>query len=148
MAKGIWRRVGDVAVPIGDTSRDYFFALKDGADFIAETHGARNLRQLHMWWTLCQLVAENDAEYTTKETASDGLKFALKHVDTLLDRNGVLRIWPKSIAFESLTQEAFNPIFKAAIDKVAEWLGNTPKEVQDRFDEITRDKRYDGMYRR
>lgn len=147
MAKGVWRRQGNVAVPVGAASIEFLQGIKDGADFIAETRGARNVRQLNMWWALCLLVAENDRDYDTKESASDGLKLALKHVDTFLDRTGLLHIWPKSIAFESLTQEEFNPLFKAAIDKVAEWLGNTPKEVQDRFNEITADKRYEGYVR-
>lgn len=147
MAKGIWRKQGDVAVPVGDVSREYFSAIKDGAEFIAETRGARNVKQLHMWWVLCGLLAENDRDYETKEKASDGLKIALKHVDTFLDRTGKLHIWPKSISFESMTQEEFNPLFKAAIDKVAEWLGSAPAEVQKRFNEITADKRYEG-YRR
>lgn len=147
MAKGIWRREGDHAVPVGADSVEFFQALKEGGEFIAETRGARNLKQLKMWWTLCNLLAENDNEYDTKEKASNGLKLALKHVDTFLDRDGKLHISPGSIAFESMTQEDFNPLFKAAIDKVAEWLGNSPKEVMDRFNEITADRRYEG-YRR
>lgn len=147
MAKGVWRRQGDVAVPVGAVSIEFLHSIKDGAEFIAETRGARNVKQLNMWWTLCQMVADNDRDYETKEKASDGLKIALKHVDTFLDRDGKLHIWPKSIAFESLTQEEFNPLFKAAINKVAEWLGNSPKEVQYRFNEITADKRYQGYAR-
>lgn len=147
MAKGVWRRVGDVAVPVGDTSREFLSAFKDGGEFIAETHGARNPKQLNMWWALCGLVADNDDVYDTKEKASEGLKRALHHVDTFLDRDGRLHITTKSIAVESLTQEEWYPMFKAAINKVAEWLGNTPKEVQDRFNEITADKRYEGYVR-
>lgn len=147
MAKGIWRRQGMVAVPVGAASIEYLQSVKDGAEFIAETRGARNVKQLHMWWALCGLLAENDRDYDTKESASDGLKIALKHVETFLDRTGKLHIWPKSIAFESLTQEEFYPLFKAAIAKVAEWLGNSPQEVQDRFNEITADKRYEGYMR-
>lgn len=147
MAKGIWRKQGDVAVPVSDVSREYFQALKDGAEFIADTRGARNIKQLHMWWVLCGLLAENDRDYTTKEQASDGLKIALKHVDTFLDRQGKLHIWPKSIAFESLAQEEFAPLLKAAINKVADWLGSAPADVQKRFNEIIADRRYEG-YRR
>lgn len=147
MAKGVWRREGSHAVPVGDASREFLFAVKDGAEFIAETRGARNVKQLNMWWCLCQMVAENDQCYETKEAASDGLKLALKRVDTFIDRAGKLHIWPKSISFESMTQEEFNPLFKAAVNKVADWLGNSPAEVQKRFLEITADRRYEG-YRR
>jgi hypothetical protein len=147
MAKGVWRRQGDVAVPVGNVSREFLMAIKDGAEFIAETRGARNVKQLNMWWALCGLLADNDRDYETKEKASDGLKLALKHVDTFLDRQGKLHIWPKSISFESLTQEEFNPLFNAALHKVAEWLGSAPADVRKRFDEITADRRYEG-YRR
>lgn len=147
MAKGIWRREGDTAVPVGADSLEYLQAIKEGAEFVAETHGARNLKQLKMWWTLCEMVAENHPIITTKTSASDNLKLALHCIETFLSPDGRLHIKPKSIAFESMTQEEFNPLFKLAIDKVAEWLGNTPKEVQDRFNEITADKRYSGMRR-
>lgn len=128
-------------------SIEFLQGIKDGAEFIAETRSARNVRQLNMWWALCGLLAENDHDYDTKESASDGLKLALKHVETFLDRRGELHIWPKSIAFESMTQEEFGPLFKAAINKVAEWLGSAPAEVQARFDEITADKRYESHRR-
>ncbi len=147
MPKGIWRREGNTAVPVGAASLEFLQSRKDGSEFIADTNGARNPKQLNMWWALCQLVAENDTTYDTREKASNGLKRALHHVETFLDRTGKLHIEPKSIAFESMTQEEWAPLFKAAIEQVALWLGNSPKEVQDRFNEITADKRYEG-YRR
>lgn len=147
MAKGIWERRGDVAVPVGETSREYFFALKEGQQFIAETRGARNPKQLALWWCLCKLVAENDATYDTSEKASDGLKRALHHVDTFIDRHGKLHITPKSIAFESLSQEEFNALFQAAINVIADWLGSSLRETMDRFNEMVADKRYAGMRR-
>jgi len=147
MAKGIWRRQGDHAVPVGAASVEYFSAIKDGAEFIADTHGARNLKQLKMWWVLCQLLADNHHYYQDRESASKGLKLAIGCVDTLIDHTGKLHFWPRSIALESMTQEDFNPLFKRAIDKVAEWLGAAPADVQRQFNEIVADKRYEG-YRR
>lgn len=147
MAKGIWRREGNTAVPVGAASLEFLQAFKEGAEFIAETRGARNIKQLRMWWVLCGLLADNHHHYDTKESASDGLKLAIGCVDTLVDHTGKLHFWPKSIAVESMSQEDFNPLFKRALDKVAEWLGNSPAEVQKRFNEITADKRYEG-YRR
>jgi hypothetical protein len=37
MARGIWRKEGKVAVPVGAASIEYFEALKDGEEFMAET---------------------------------------------------------------------------------------------------------------
>lgn len=148
MAKGIWRRVGNTAVPVGEVSFANLHAFKDGQEFIAETRGARNPKQLALWWVLCRLVADNDNEYDTPEKASEGLKRALHHVDTFLDRDGKLHITTKSINFESMTQEDFNNLFKAAVNQIAEWLGNSPSDVMDRFNDMVADKRgYQEMRR-
>lgn len=149
MAKGIWRRVGNTAVPVGANSLAYLHAFKDGQEFIAETKAARNVKQLRLWWTLCRLVAENDREYDTEDKASEGIKRALHHVETFVDRHGTLHIKPKSIAFESMAQEDFDRLFKDAINVIAGWLGSSPTEVMDHFNSMVGDKRgYQEMRRR
>lgn len=147
MPKGLWIRIGNTAVPADERSLRFLQARKEGAPFIADTNGARNAKQLALWWCLCDLVAETDNVYDTQLKASNGLKRALHHVDTFLDRNGRLHIEPKSIAFESLTQEDFNALFQAALRVIADWLGSAPEDVQSRFDEMIADKRYDGYMR-
>lgn len=148
MARGIWRKEGKVAVPVGAASIQYFEALKDGEEFMAETKGARNLKQLKLWWSLCALVAESGHVYDTREKASTGLKYACHHVDTFMEADGRLRISPKSIAFESLAQEDFDPIFREAVNKVLEWLGTAPKDLADKFFEMTADKRWSDTIRK
>lgn len=145
MAKGLWQRQGNTAVPADARSLEFLHAIKDGAEFIAETRGARNPRQLAMWWVLAGMLAENHHHYDTKESASDGLKLAIHCVEHFIDHTGKLHFWPRSIAFESMTQEEFNPFFKRAIEKVAEWLDAAPADVVRQFNEIVADKRYSNM---
>ena len=147
MPKGLWVRRGDTAIPADQRSLGFLRSRKEDVPFIADTNGARNPKQLALWWCLCDLVAENDDVYTTQLKASNGLKRALHHVDTFRDRHGKLHIEPKSIAFESLSQEEFDQLFKAAVDVIAGWLGNQPSEVTDRFNYMVSDKRYNGMRR-
>lgn len=151
MAKGIWRKEGKGAVPVGAASIEYFEALKDGDEFIAETRGARNLKQLKLWWALCQLVVEagyNSEVWHHREQVSKAIKFATKHVDHWCDNDGRLHIDPKSIAFESLSQEDFDPIFRQALEVVLGWLGAAPKDMADRFFEMTADKRWSDTIRK
>lgn len=145
MAKGIWRRQGNVAVPVGAASLEYLQSIPDDHDFLAETRGARNLKQLHMWWVLCEMLADNHPFYDEREAASRGLKLGIRCVDSFLDHGGKLHFWPRSIAFESMTQEEFNPFFRKAIEKVGEWLDTAPLDIVKRFNEIVADKRYKDM---
>lgn len=145
--KSIWRRIGNTAVPIGDESLEALHAHKDGAEFIAITKGARNLDQLKMFWALCTIVAENDRNIETKEIAKKNILTRLGYLDVWFDRDGGMHLDPKSIAFESMTQEVFNPFFKRAIDLVCTWIGSAPKEIQDKVNEIVSDKRYSNVRR-
>lgn len=146
MAKGVWLRSGPHAVPADQRSMEFLQAQRDGQPFIAETRGARNPKQLRLWWALCRLCAEQCD--VIEVVISDDLKKALGHTETIKQRDGSLRLEPKSIAFESMPQEDFNHLLTAAINLVSEWLGSSPAEVRSRFNEMVADKRYVGMVRR
>lgn len=161
MPKGLWRRVGNSALPADARSLAFLQARKEGVAFIADTNGARNPKQLALWWCLCALVEENqntiDGDTTwldwrtrqqiTQEVVSDSLKISLGHCDTLHHPNGSEYIKPRSIAFESMSQEDFNGLFQGAVRVIADWLGSATDDVQRQFDAMIADKRYEG-YRR
>lgn len=145
MVKAVWIRDGSRAVPADERSLEFLRAQTDGAPFIAETRGARNPKQLRLWWALARLVAEQLD--VIEVVISDDLKTALGHTETIKQRDGNYKMVPKSIAFESMPQEDFNHLLTAAINKVSEWLGSSEKEVRQRFNEMVADKRYAGMVR-
>ena len=150
MPKGLWTRrsIGgiDVAVPADARSKAFLQARKEGVAFVADTNGARNPKQLALWWSLCALVCEAE-DIPTPEKVSNDLKIALGHVDTHVDRMGDIHLIPKSIAFESMSQEEFDQLFKAAIQVISGWLAASLTDVMDRFNQMTADKRYEGMRR-
>lgn len=145
MAKGVWLRSGAHAIPADERSLEFLQAQKDGEPFIAETHGARNVKQLRLWWVLARLIG--DQLDLTAEVVSDDVKIALGYSETRQTLGGQMIVKPASIAFESMTQEQFNPLFQAAVNKYAEWLGSSRKEVLEAFNEKVGDKRYGGMRR-
>lgn len=145
MAKGLWIRDGARAVPADERSMEFLQAQKDGEPFIAETRGARNPKQLRLWWALARLVA--DQLDVIEVVISDDLKMALGHTETIKQRNGTMKLVPKSINYESMPQEEFNSLLTAAINKVSEWLNASPADVRARFNEMVADKRYAGMTR-
>jgi hypothetical protein len=145
MPKGLWLRDGSRAVPADERSLEFMQSIKDGTLFIADTHGARNPKQLALWWCLCKLLA--DQMDTPSEKVSDDIKVALGHADTYVNKDGTVYVKPKSISFESLSQEEFNNLFKAAVNTIARWLESAPSEVMDAFNTMVADKRYAGMRR-
>jgi hypothetical protein len=146
MPKGLWIRKGNTAIPADARSLDFLQARKDGIAFVADTNGARNPKQLALWWCLCKLVCEAE-DLPSTEKVSDDLKVSLGHADTYIHRDGSEYIKPRSIAFESMSQEEFGQLFKGAIRVIAGWLGNAPDDVQRQFDTMVADKRYEGMMR-
>lgn len=145
MAKGVWIRTGSWAVPADDRSLEFLRAQKDGTSFIADTKRARNAKQLRLWWALCNIVAEHFG--VTPESISDDVKKALGHTVTIKHWDGDVEIRPASIAFEGLAQEPWNNLLRLAVDKMAEWMGSAPADLRRRFDEVSGDKRYEGMRR-
>lgn len=146
MPKGLWRRVGNTAVPADARSLAFLQARKEGVAFVADTNGARNPKQLNLWWALCALVCEAE-DIPNPEKVSHDLKIALGHVDTHVDRDGDVHLIPKSISFESLSQEEFNDLFQGAIRVISGWLAASLNDVLERFDGMIADKRYGGMRR-
>lgn len=139
----IWRVTSTGLVPTDDEAWEALRAHKMGSEVMAEPKGARNPKQLRLFWALCTVVAENDDHYTTKEAAKEGILRALGHVNYFMDRDGGAHISVKSIAFESMTQADFNTLFDNAIKLVCQWTGNQPKEIQDHVNQMVADKRYD-----
>jgi hypothetical protein len=137
MTKSIWQRNGNTAVPVGQESLDALHCHPDGKEFIAETRGARNLNQLRMFWALCQIVAENDPKVSTKDVAKRNILWALNYVSLWIDRSEKAHVETASIAFESMTQEEFNPFFQRAIELICSWLGTAPEEIRKKVEEIT-----------
>lgn len=130
----IWRRVGGAIHPVNDAALDQVRSLAEGKDYLAAWpfRGARSLKQLRLWWSLCGLMAEHSI-FPTQTAASDAVKIACGHFATcVMPDTGEVHLVPKSIAFESLTQQDWHPIFEAALTVVVErWmLGSDMAELR------------------
>jgi len=145
MVKGVWIRDGARAVPADERSLEFLRAQRDGGHFIAETRGARNPRQLRLWWALVTIVAEHFD--CPPRTIDKDVKIALGHTETVKQRDGTMKVEAASISYESLPQEEWNGLLTAAINKMSEWMGAAPADLRKRFNEVAADKRYVGMRR-
>ena len=124
----IWRRSGMAICPCNDAALDQVRSLAEGRDYLATWpfRGARSLPQLRLWWSLCGLMAEHSI-FPTQLAASNAVKIACGHFDTLMmPDTGEVHLVPRSISFQSLSQEEWKPIFEAALTAVVErWVLGT-----------------------
>lgn len=133
MARAIWRRTGRCMYPASEEAEEMLASIKHGQEVLGEFKAARNVRQLRLYWAICTILAGQDI-FPTKEAASNGIKFAVGHVDTvIMPDTGEIELVPQSIAFESMKQADFNSFFAAAIRAVCtRWLPGVDDETLKR----------------
>lgn len=122
-------RKGQSFVPSTQDGRDFLNRVAHGGDVMISVTTARNIRQFNLFWALCEIVADHFE--ITKEAAKEELCTRTGHVEPVFYSDGSMRLRPKSIAFENMPQDAFDPFFKLAVSKVIDWLGAAPQEVID-----------------
>ena len=126
----VWTRKGMAIVPMNDAAFEMLRGFQSGELFTGSFHRKRSLRQLRLWWGLMTILVEHGV-FPTKESASDAVKVACGHCDTMiLPGSGQAVFIPRSIAFESLAQASFNPICQAALDVIGErWVKSDKKAL-------------------
>lgn len=84
---------------------------------------------------LFQLVTECSEIYNTVDKVMHAVKLIVGHCDMVPDpRTGELTPAPKSIAFNAMSQEDFEPFYEAAIDGVLQYILPTmSRETADRL---------------
>lgn len=119
--KGIWRKVGDAAVPLSPRAKAFLSKIKEGGTFSDE----RNPKQHALFFLLCNLVADNIGE--TVEVVRKRALYKAGYVTTWVEKSGRMHIEPKSI--RDMKHKEFDQCFKDCIPIMAEWLGNAPEEL-------------------
>ncbi len=120
--RGIWRRVGDTAVPVSPRAKAFLAKVKESGVFTDD----RNPKQHRLFFVLCKIVADNTDE--TVEVVRKRALYRAGYVTTWVEKSGRVHIEPKSI--RDMKQKEFDRCFKDCIPIMAEWLGNAPEELQ------------------
>ncbi|MDR3463299.1 MAG: hypothetical protein P4L76_13390 [Beijerinckiaceae bacterium] len=139
MAKVIMRRNGKMLEPVDDIGFETIAKIPEGREVVADVKMARNPKQLRLFWALMEVIADNVEGIPHKDAAADLVKIATHEVTTLIAPDtGEVSYIPRSIAFESMSQERFNRFLDRALFVITtRWLtGNTPQELRDRVFEI------------
>lgn len=115
--KGVFRRDLSGLKPLDQAARDLMAKYKLGDMVTADVVKPRCLGHHRLYWSLCQMVAENmDGDYSA-EVVSDVIKLRAGHVTVVRTQKGEVFL-PKSISFAAMDQIAFNQFFDRAIKVV------------------------------
>lgn len=106
------RREGNRLAPVDPISEEDLATVPLGKDVLVTVKSPRNLRQFRLAWALAKKVSDACEFLPDSETAMDWLKIKARHVKIIQDpRTQQVAIIPKSIAFASLSQDAFKRVF-------------------------------------
>lgn len=117
----IWlKRVGNSLIADGNDSAAEFAKIPFGKVLRAEVKQPRNTAHHRLYWGLCHRIAAAIGSYP--ENVSDMLKIETGHCDIVRSKKyGEVRL-PKSIAFASMDQSAFNEFFERCVIVIySEW---------------------------
>ncbi len=110
------RRVGHALTPIDPMSDEELMLLSTDKDVLVTAWVPRNVKQHRLAWGLAGKIAEAVDNIHDADDAMDWLKIKCRHVKYLTDpRTGQVQIIPKSIAFASLTQQAFGRLLNRMV---------------------------------
>ena len=110
------RREGNRLAPVDPISEEELQKIPLNKDILVTFKTPRNLRQFRLAWALAHKVAEACDFLHDNEDAMDWLKIKARHVKFIQDpRTKQVAIVPKSIAFASLSQDAFKRVLDRMI---------------------------------
>lgn len=106
------RREGNRLAPVDPLSEEELQCVPLNRDLLVTIKTPRNLRQFRLAWALATKVADACGFLHDKEDSMDWLKIKARHVKYIQDpHTQIVSIIPKSIAFASLSQDAFKRVF-------------------------------------
>jgi hypothetical protein len=138
MTEYAMRREGTHLVPVDPISAEEIAEIPTTADLLVTVRTPRNPRQHRLAWALADKVAEACDWLNDRSEAMDYLKMKAHHVRIMVEpKSGKTFIVPRSIAWASLPQAAFNRFFNRIVWIVCNDIVPGLKE-KDLRDELTK----------
>lgn len=92
---------------------------------VLTTPKGRSLDQLGLWWSFCQMIAENyGGDSFKKRNVSDALLIECGHATVWQDHTGLFRRSPRSIAFNNMDGPEFSAVLDEAFAKAGPMFGH------------------------
>lgn len=100
-----------------DASEAALQSVKHGECVELKMKRPRNLQHHRKFFSMLQLIFNNQERYATLDHLLTAFKFAIKHTEIIRTKRGDIEV-PKSISFASMSQDEFNEFYQRAVDFV------------------------------
>lgn len=121
MTKAVFRASNKVLIPASQEADEIMAALKDGREVIVDVRASRNPAHTRKFFAMLRKVIEAGAWDGDVDSLLDWVKFRVGHVNIFVV-NGRRFISPKSIAFESMPQDAFQRFYERGVYRICSEL--------------------------
>lgn len=126
MAKHTWKKMivnGTVClVPDCHDAAEWLKKTKLNQGVLIDPKRPRNIQHHKKLFALLNLAVDNWPQPTTTDALLGAIKLKTGHYTEIQTREGIMKI-PKSINFESMGQDAFEPFYQNAITLISAVLG-------------------------
>jgi hypothetical protein len=129
-------RQGRGFFPTNQAGRDATNAVPAGAEVMISVQTARNIRAFHLFWKLCEVIADNHPHIDNKEHAKRCLLRATGRFHLWFDAEGKMHEELDSIAWENMPDEDFREFFRDAVRVIGSWLECLPSEIAQEVEEM------------
>ena len=104
--------------PADDEATEALKKWKQGDILRAEVSKPRNIGHHKKFFSLLNIVVDNQERFRNTSELLDAIKFELGHIDTRRKMNGEFFQVPKSISFAKMNQLEFDKFYSKAIDVI------------------------------
>ncbi len=123
-------------VPTGQAAEDLLAKWKMGDKIMVEVRRPRNPQHHRLFFALAKAVVDNTDRYKTVDLFVAACKIYAGHYDEIQMTDGRVGLIPKSISFESMSQDEFDPFFDRALDLASKVLSVDAPTIRDEIMEM------------
>tara|TARA_Y100000817_G_scaffold65790_1_gene49710 strand:+ start:2407 stop:2841 length:435 start_codon:yes stop_codon:yes gene_type:complete len=119
MAKFVAVKKFNALRPVDRNGQEAMSSVHQDREVVVTVKQARNPKQHRLFWKLMEMTHDNLPEekaamWPTKEKLAKAIIAYLGYCDMIVLPDGSNRLVINSIAFESMSQDEFDPLFRAA----------------------------------
>lgn len=108
--------------PADEEATEFLKGVKSGVVFSAEIRRPRNYENHKRYFSLLNLVVENQENFKNVEQLKEAIKFELRHTEMMRKMDGTFIEVAKSINFASMNEHDFQIFFSKSIDVVIQHI--------------------------
>ena len=120
-------------MPRHEQAAKFWESIKEGDWFLIKSIKGRNYKNLQRWMAFVNFTFDLQDCFEVKEIWRKHLQMLAGHYDEVVLQDGSVQYWPKSIAFDEMSEEEFNKMISNSINMYLSRYGNgiTKEQIEN-----------------